>query len=133
MTRGRYLIDTHVFLWAAGVSSRLTNTVAAVLADRDNEIFVSAAAVWEIAVKFALKRLSLPTSPDVFVPMRLRAMGCAELPIDHRHALAVGHLARHHNDPFDRLMIAQAQLEGLTFVTADRNNLKYPCRLLNAS
>ncbi|GAC1390165.1 MAG: type II toxin-antitoxin system VapC family toxin [Vulcanimicrobiaceae bacterium] len=133
MASARYLIDPHVFLWAAAASTRLPMAVAQILMATDNEILLSAAAAWEISIKYGLKKLPLPLDPATYVPSRTRALGFLELPIEQRHALAVAALPTHHSDPFDRIMIAQAQLEGLTFITADPRILKYPCRVLDAS
>jgi PIN domain nuclease of toxin-antitoxin system len=133
MASSRYLIDTHVFLWAAAASKRLTKAVRDIVSDTDNEILLSAAAAWEISIKYALQKLPLPLDPTTYVPSRMRALGFLELPIEQRHALAVGALPTYHTDPFDRIMIAQAQIEGLTFITADPLVLKYRCRRLDAS
>ena len=129
----RYLIDTHVFLWATAAPEKISNAVTAVLKDTSNEIYLSAAAAWEIGIKYMLKKLPLPLDPATFVPSRMRALGFLELPIVHQHALAAGSLPHHHNDPFDRIMIAQAQIESLTFITADPQVLNYACLLLDAT
>jgi PIN domain nuclease of toxin-antitoxin system len=120
-------------LWAAAESTRLTNEVSEILCDSENEILLSAAASWEISLKYGLQKLRLPLDPATYVASRTRTLGFLDLPIEQRHALAASSLPAHHNDPFDRIMIAQAQLEGLIFITANALNLKYPCRLLDAS
>ena len=89
------------------------------LADPANEIFLSVASAWEIAIKHGLGELPLPTHPTVYVPDRMRRSGVAPLPITHAHALAVGLLPAHHRDPFDRLLIVQAQAEALELVAVD--------------
>ncbi len=122
----RFLIDTHVFLWAASDESQLSNDARIVLGDRRNEIFVSAAVSWEIVIKHALHKLTLPLDPSSYVPSRIKMLGFARLDISTDHALAVASLPDIHNDPFDRIMVAQAQVEGMTFITRDRDSLSYP-------
>lgn len=129
----RLLLDTHAFLWVSGDSGRLGRKARSAIADRDNEIFVSAAVGWEIAIKHGLGKLSLPNDPASYVPARIAALGFQALPITLQHALATAKLPPFHNDPFDRVMIAQAQLEGLTFVTADPIVAKYRLKTLPAS
>lgn len=95
------------------------------LTDRQNELFLSAASAWEIAIKFALGRLRLPEPPALFVERRMAEDRLGALPILHSHALRVAELPAHHSDPFDRLLVAQAQVEGHTLLTADRELAKY--------
>jgi len=85
-----------------------------------NELLLSAASSWEIAIKYALGRLPLPLPPEEYVPSRLQSSGVVGLPVLHSHALHVAALPAHHRDPFDRLLIAQAQLEKVAILTADR-------------
>ncbi len=99
--------------------------------DSTNEVFVSAAVGWEISVKVALGKLTVPADPAVWLPARVRSLGFRSLDISTPHAIAVGALPNVHRDPFDRIMIAQAQVEGLTFVTRDPDNQKYPINVLN--
>ena len=127
----RLLIDTHVFLWTAADPEKLGKAVRTVLEDRANEVFVSAAVAWEIAIKYP-RDLALPAPPASYVPARTASLGFKSLPISQAHALAVSGLPEYHRDPFDRIMIAQAQVEGLTLVTADAECLKYPVNLLAA-
>jgi PIN domain nuclease of toxin-antitoxin system len=121
----RLLVDTHLLLWASDFPKKLSVTARALLADPDNEIFFSAATIWEVAVKAAGKR------PDfLFNPRTLRrdllANGYAEIPITSDHAIAVQGLPPLHKDPFDRILIAQATVEGITLLTSDRQLAKYP-------
>ncbi|GAC1503643.1 MAG: type II toxin-antitoxin system VapC family toxin [Vulcanimicrobiaceae bacterium] len=127
------LVDTHVFLWAAADPAKLSRAARTAIADHKNEVFVSAAVGWEVTIKHALGKLVLPMDPAVFVPARIGGLGFKPLPISLEHALAIGGLPAHHTDPFDRMMIAQAQVEGFTFVTADRDSLKYPVKLIKAA
>ena len=126
------LLDTHAFLWAASDPASLAVPARAAIEDPGNEVFVSAAVAWEIAIKYALGKLSLPADPATYFPARVASLGFATLAIAPEHALAVGALPNHHNDPFDRIMIAQAQIEGLTFVTSDKNALQYPVHAIAA-
>ncbi|GAC1324793.1 MAG: type II toxin-antitoxin system VapC family toxin [Mycobacteriales bacterium] len=127
-----YLLDTHVWLWMVAAPERLRKEVRILLASPASELVLSAASGWEISIKHALGRLSLPESPTTYVPSRLRATAVLPLAIEHRHALAAGQLPPHHRDPFDRLLVAQAQLEGLVLVTADPQLEPYEVRLLMA-
>ena len=128
----RLLLDTHAFLWAAADPDRLHANARAAIEDRTNEVLVSAGVAWEISIKFALGKLTVPADPAVWFPARVRSLGFQALDISAAHALAIGRLADVHRDPFDRIMIAQAQIEGLTFVTRDPENLKYPINVLEA-
>ena len=115
----RYLVDTHCWLWLQTAPERLSPAILADLADPANEILLSAASSWEIALKYALGKLPLPEPPAEYVPSRMATSGTRSLPIEHAHALNVATLPKHHRDPFDRLLISQAQLERLTIVTVD--------------
>ncbi len=88
---------------------------------------------WEIAIKHALGKLQTPGEPGIYVPARIRTLGFKPLSISLGHALAVRTLPNHHNDPFDRIMVAQAQVEALTLVTHDPIVLKYPVSTLEAA
>jgi len=128
----RLLLDTHAFLWAAADPDQLRSTARAAIEDSANEVSVSAGVAWEISIKVALGKLTVPADPAVWFPARVRSLGFHVLDISAAHALAVGGLPKIHQDPFDRIMIAQAQIEGLTFVTRDPENQKYPINLLRA-
>lgn len=120
----RLLLDTHVFLWLLAEPDRLGEHIGS-LEDPSNELLLSAASSWEIAIKTQLGRLHLPEDPKRFVPDRMRAIGAEPLPIEHNHALAVGELPPLHRDPFDRILVAQARGLRLTIVTADVNIARY--------
>lgn len=128
----RLLLDTHAFLWAASDPAQLDPGAREAVQDAANEVFVSAAAAWEIAIKIALKKLSIPGDPGVWFLARVGSLGFGHLDVTASHALAVNSLPDIHNDPFDRIMIAQAQVEGLTLVTRDPRTKKYPVRVLPA-
>jgi PIN domain nuclease of toxin-antitoxin system len=115
----RILLDTQTFLlWVSG-SDRLTPRAAEMIGDRSVTVLVSAASAWEIAIKVAAGKLLLEGPAAEYVPARIRRHGFEELPIELGHALVAGDLPRHHGDPFDRMLVAQSQLEGAPLVTGD--------------
>jgi PIN domain nuclease of toxin-antitoxin system len=121
----RLLLDTQLLLWAAYTPERVPETARALIADARNEVAFSPASVWEVVIKRALGRSDFRIDPR-----RLRRglveNGYAELPITGEHALAVDMLPPFHKDPFDRILVAQALVEGLPLVTADRRLAEYP-------
>ena len=126
------LLDTHVFLWLLSEPERLGNALGS-LEDPTNELFLSAASSWEIAIKTQLGILELPAEPRRYVPERMRAIGASPLPIEHNHALAVSELPPLHRDPFDRLLVAQARDLRLRIVTADTQIARYDVETLMIS
>jgi PIN domain nuclease of toxin-antitoxin system len=124
----KLLLDTHLLLWAAlsepGIRSPLSAAAAALIDDAGNQPLFSVASIWEIAIKSALKRPGLPADPGAF-RRELLENDYLELPISGHHAVAVANLPPIHKDPFDRLLVAQAQMEGLTLLTADDTVAKY--------
>jgi PIN domain nuclease of toxin-antitoxin system len=121
----RLLLDTHVFLWLQTCPERLGERLALVQ-DYRNDLFLSAASCWEIAIKYRLGKLPLPLVPADYVPPRVRAIGAQTLAIQPAHALAAAELPPRHRDPFDRLLVAQALDLGLTILTADGALAGYP-------
>jgi PIN domain nuclease of toxin-antitoxin system len=115
----RYLLDTAVFLWGLNEPERLNKRALAVLQDASQEVFLSAASTWEIVIKATIGKLKLPKEPDQLIPEALARFVTRALPITHTHSLAVGKLPRHHHDPFDRMLIAQARSENMILMTAD--------------
>lgn len=111
-------------------SKRLSPQTRLLLQDPENQLFLSAASSWEIAIKYALGKLPLPLPPVEYVRSRMETSGTLPLPIQHSHALHAGSLPRHHADPFDRLLISQAQLENLEILTADRHFKAYEVDLI---
>lgn len=116
----RLLVDTHCWLWLQTSPERLSSEVLGLLESSSTDLVFSAASSWEISIKYALGKLPLPEPPNRYVPSRMAATGSRGLAVEHAHALRVAELPSHHRDPFDRLLIAQAQIEKLTILTADR-------------
>jgi PIN domain nuclease of toxin-antitoxin system len=123
------LLDTHVFLWMLTEPERLGDTLTTV-EDRRNELLLSAASSWELAIKHQLGKITLPEPPEKYVPDRMRAIGAVALAVEHAHALAVSALPPLHRDPFDRLLVAQAIELDLSIVTADPQLASYPARTI---
>jgi PIN domain nuclease of toxin-antitoxin system len=121
----RLLLDTHVFLWWIADAPQLPLYVRGLIADGRNELFFSAASCWEIAIKAKLGKISLPVGPDLFIVDQMTVNAVQSLPVTAAHALHVFHLPGHHRDPFDRILVAQSQLEGLPIVTSDPFISKY--------
>ena len=113
------LIDTQCWLWWFAEEERLNTGAQQLIGNGENTVYFSAASSWEIAIKCAIGKLKLPESPDRYVPRRLASQGMVGMPIEHVHALRVASLPNHHRDPFDRLLVAQAQLEKLALLTTD--------------
>lgn len=129
----RYLIDTHVWLWLLTDSQRIRADLRAELADPSTERVLSAASSWEIAIKSGSGRLELPEPPERYVPDRMRRSAVTGLAVTHAHALRVATLPPHHRDPFDRLLIAQAQIESIPIVTVDAAIRAYDVTVIDAS
>ena len=121
----RTLVDTECWLWWHLSPEKLGSAALALFEERRSPLLFSAASSWEIAIKTALGKLELPAAPERFVPEQLAEDGIDSLAIEHSHALRIAGLARHHSDPFDRLLVAQAQLERCAFLTADAQILDY--------
>lgn len=115
----RLLVDTHVFLWALTDSPRLSIRARDLLLDASNEVFFSAASIWEIAIKRTLKRTEMPISSELAINL-LNSAGYLELGISAMHSARVETLPSIHSDPFDRLLVAQALVEPMHLVTSDR-------------
>ncbi|MFC3631532.1 type II toxin-antitoxin system VapC family toxin [Paracoccus angustae] len=121
----RLLLDTHIVLWAMADDARLSRALRDAIAGAE-ALFISAATVWEVAIKASLGKLDVPA--DLFD--RALSAGAQPLPISWTHARAVAELPPHHADPFDRLLIAQARTEGLALVSVDRQFGAYDVALL---
>jgi PIN domain nuclease of toxin-antitoxin system len=116
----KFLIDTSCWLWSLSNPEHLNSSARDLLADPSKALFLSAASSWEIAIKVALGKLQLPESPERYIPGRMAAFSISGMAVEHAHALRVSSLPQHHRDPFDRILVAQAQVEGMTLLTADR-------------
>ena len=126
----KLLLDTCTFLWIATGSDRVSKSATEAFLDPANERYLSAASAWEIAVKYSLGRLPLPKNPQFYVAQIRERSGISALPIDEESALHTARLPKFHTDPFDRLLVAQALVHGLTIVTPDEAIAQYPVRLL---
>lgn len=124
----RLLLDTCTFLWIAGGDRALSPTAARLFAAPENEVFLSAVSAWEIAIKLQLGRLVLADAPDRFVPIQRDAHAIEPLPLDEESALHVSRLIPLHRDPFDRMLVCQAIVHGLTILTPDPLIAQYPAR-----
>ena len=126
----RALLDTHVFLWWINDEPQLPPYIHKIIADGKNELLFSAASCWEIAIKAHVGKLILPEKPDIFISDQLAINSIQTLPVLASHALHVFNLPYHHRDPFDRMIIAQAQLEGLPVITSDGLISKYKVKTI---
>ncbi len=124
----RLLLDTHVLLWWLSDDPRLGRATRQVISDPRNQVYISAVSTWEISIKKALGKLSAPDDMDAIVEEE----DFDKLPITLFHGDQAGILPRHHKDPFDRMLIAQAQTEGLVIVTNDEEITRYGIRTMNA-
>lgn len=115
----RALLDTHVLLWWLTDSQRLSTAARELLADATSDLLWSAASTWEMGIKVALGKLSLPEPLTDFVARQMRAQGLTGLPIYHEHAARTSTLPPVHRDPFDRLLVGQALVERVPLVTRD--------------
>jgi len=126
----KLLLDTHAFLWWLTDDEQLSSRARRAIADGKNEIFFSAASAWEIAIKSRLGRVSLPEDAERYIPEQLDANGFEALPVRLLHALRVASLPDIHRDPFDRLLVAQALVEGLVVLSNDRQLGRYAVRVV---
>jgi PIN domain nuclease of toxin-antitoxin system len=126
----KLLLDTCTFLWIASGSPQLSKSASAVFLDRNNQRYLSTASAWEIGIKHAIGRFPLPERPDVFVPRVREASGIASLDMDEESALLAARLPGLHADPFDRMLVAQAIVHGMTMLTPDPDIEKYAVRVL---
>lgn len=123
----RCLLDTHALLWWLADAPEIGERCKEIISDERNEIFVSAATTWEISIKMALGKLTAPEDMDSVVEDE----GFSKLPINLYHGQLAGQLPNIHRDPFDRMLIAQAQSEGLLFITADQIIPQYSLRIFD--
>jgi len=126
----KYLLDTVAWLWSIGPTDRIAAAAREILENGREDIYLSAATSWELSIKVALGKLQLPAPPGQCIPAFMAKQGLHPLPVTHPHALKAYDLERHHRDPFDRLIIAQAIVEKMTVLTSDRVFGKYPVEVV---
>lgn len=121
----RFLLDTHAFIWAVSAPDRLRHSGFDLIADSANTVVFSAISALEIAIKVSIGKLTLPEHASDFVTSRVEALSMTMLPVYASHALRVASLPNHHGDPFDRVLVAQCQIEKLALMTADEALVEY--------
>ena len=126
----KLLLDTHAFLWVLVDDAGLSATVRREIMIPENEVLVSVASLWEISIKYGLGRLPLPQEPDRYLPAKREAAGIGLLTIDEAEVCQIHRLPPLHRDPFDRLLIAQANCYGLVIATNDPVIGRYPVRTI---
>ncbi len=126
----RFLLDTHTFLWWLSDSPQLGSKARLTIQDGANEVYVSAVTALEMSIKSALGKLDIP---DIEIDKLVHEEGFLALSITIVHGALTGALPNHHRDPFDRMLVAQAQIEGLTLITKDEHILQYEIKILDAS
>lgn len=129
----RLLLDTQCWLWWFAQPEKLSENAIERIADEANEVWFSVASVWEMGIKVSIGKLPLPERIDDYVSTRMTQLGAKSLDITASHALQVAALPLHHRDPFDRMLIAQAQVEDLTLVSSDSAFSQYEVPLLWAA
>ncbi len=126
----RFLLDTHAFLWFIDGDERLGEQAHGILGDIENEILLSIASLWEIAIKESLGKLDLKQPFEELIPRQLLSNEIGLLPIDLKHLPVLTNLPFHHRDPFDRLLIAQAMSEGMPILSRDPAFREYPVQVI---
>ena len=128
----RVLLDTQAWLWMLMAPERFSTAALGLVESRSGALVLSAASAWEIGIKHGLGRLELPVPPEKLIPDLMLRSGVEPLPITHAHALRAGALPPHHRDPFDRVLVAQAQIEGLPILTSDVQIRLYDVEVVHA-
>ena len=126
----KILLDTCTFLWILSEPGKLSETARKTYADPANEVYLSSVSCWEVAVKYSLGRLPLPEPPAQLLPARRQKYGIEPLPLDEESALYVARLPKMHTDPFDRMLVCQAIVHGLTVLTPDEGIGQYSVRIV---
>lgn len=121
----KLLLDTHAFLWWITDDPQLSSKARGLIGDSHNSLYWSAASSWEVSIKYALGRLPLPETPEQFLPVELGKNRIESLSVMDAHAFQAGRLPRHHTDPFDGMLVAQAQVESLGIISNDRKLIQY--------
>lgn len=115
----KVLLDTCTFLWMLNGDPSLSDRAREIITDSDVDLFLSAASSWEIAIKAALGKIKLKDDPELLVPAQMSRNGILPVPVSHAHALRTFRLPLHHRDPFDRILVAQADLDELVVLSPD--------------
>jgi PIN domain nuclease of toxin-antitoxin system len=126
----KLLLDTHIFIWSDEEPERIPQAQLSALEDETNELVLSVASVWEMQIKIQIGKLKLRLPLQEIIDEYRNANDLQLLPVEYRHVLALNQLPFHHKDPFDRIIIAQAVVEGFTLVSADTKFDVYPVKLL---
>jgi len=126
----RLLLDTCTFLWLVTDAPSLSPEARRLIVDPANDVLLSAASTWEVAIKHGLGRLPLPDDPERYVPKLREDHGVAPLPLDEESTLYLRRLPALHRDPFDRMLVCQAIVQGLVVLTPDGDITQYPVRTL---
>lgn len=120
----RYLLDTHIVIWAMVGSPKLSNAARTILEDSRNQFYVSSASVWEVSIKHAARPNDIPVTAEQMVRF-CRNSGIVELTVGFEHSMKVAELPQHHNDPFDRMLLVQAQAEDMFLLSHDHKLPSY--------
>ncbi|QQE67353.1 PilT protein-like protein (plasmid) [Leptolyngbya sp. BL0902] len=115
----RILLDTHIFLWFINADIRLSTTIRDTIRDPDNDVYLSSVSIWEVIVKYQLGKLSLPESPETYLPRQRDLHQIDSLALDEMSVIQLTKLPLSHRDPFDRMLICQALRNDLTIATVD--------------
>lgn len=126
----KLLLDTHTFIWWVNEPEKLSPKALSLLSDRGNDLVLSVVSAWEMQIKVQLGRLKLTVPLGELIETQVRANGLRILPVELEHVLALQTLPAHHKDPFDRLLIAQANAEGAALVSRDALLASYPVKSL---
>lgn len=126
----KYLLDTNILLFMASNPEKICKKIRDIINHKDSVLFISAASTWEIAIKTSINKLTLPSSIHLFVPLMIRKLNLNILNIEIEHTLVVSQLQKHHQDPFDHLLIAQAFYEDFTLLSADDKMQHYQIKLI---
>ena len=124
----KFLIDTHIWIWSMEKKKRLSENIFKLLNNPQNSIYISVATIWEMTIKAGRKKLKIPNNIEYVI----KSAGFNILPIQLDHILRIKSLPAYHSDPFDRILIAQSQVENLTFITSDQKIWKYKLNILKA-
>ena len=126
----KYLLDTSIFLWSVDAQQKLNSRAKEILEDRQQELFLSPVVSWEIVIKVARGNLTLARTAAETLNLAFNNFALQSLPVTHNHSLALGGLPDIHNDPFDRMLVAQAKSENMVLMTSDAILKKYPIEVL---